>query len=295
MFGNWFRSRSSRKTSFSNSFRPRLEVLEDRTVPDASGVPAFAALSGLEALSSNPALAQANALLNNQLSDQLLLLPNFNAASTSQLLSSIQSNPTMLGSLATVPNFVGETFALLGQQSALTADLAELVIDPSVSANPQFDQSVNNLADAIHENLVFSNPVAFVTTVLGGESMLNSLSGALANGGSANSLPSGFPYSFVFNPATLNVSATPLASAPATFSLGEGNQTLDYPALAADLTPFPLDTSAYGAFAGIPGSATGMGGMLALNGFGSFPLPFNPTLDQGFGLDGTINPTSGMT
>lgn len=295
MFRNLLGWLRSRKTPSQRSFRPRLEVLEDRTVPDA--VPPIAALNALEVLSSNPALANANAVLNNQLADQLLILPSFNQASAGQLLSTIQSNPSLLGSLATVPNFVGNTFALLGQQTALTADLAELLIDPSVAANPQFDQSINNLANGIHENLLFSNPVAYITTFLGGESMLNGVSGDFTSSGLVNnaSTVSGFPYDFTFNPATLNFTASPVATAPSSFTLGLGNQTLNYPALAGSLTPFALDTSAYGPFAGMPGSATGQGGMLGLTGFGSFPLPFDPTLDQGFGFDGTINPTSGMT
>jgi hypothetical protein len=243
------------------------------------------------------------------------------------LLSAVQSNPALLGNLSSIPNLVGNTFSLLGKESALAADLAALVADPFLAANQPFAQSVNSLANSISGNPLFQNPAAFLTVTTGNALMLQQgLSPSFSNGalpaayafglppinfgssanfnlssisfdstGLSNGGLSGFPFGFLTNPEPFTLTESPQGAATTMSGLGEGNAGLTF-GFGMTATPYTLNAAAYGPFSGMPGAEGGFGiaGQLGMMGFSSGAVPFGPAVQQPFGFDSTINPTTGM-
>lgn len=147
----WKRQSPSRPVS---TFRPQVEELESRSVPAV--IASFAAEAGLTTLAGNPALANANALLNNQLAQELAFLPAFGTASGSQVINVGLANAFQSVSLAAGPNAATQAFNLFAQESALGSDLGLLVLNPSLGGNPLFLASVNGLAASIAGNPLFA-------------------------------------------------------------------------------------------------------------------------------------------
>ena len=85
MFRNLFGSRRPSESSSRPRFRPHVEVLEDRTTPAVVN-PVVTTDSLLIAISTNPALSNANALLNNQLAGEINFLTTPNPANLTQTL-----------------------------------------------------------------------------------------------------------------------------------------------------------------------------------------------------------------
>lgn len=165
------------------SFRPRVEELEPRNAPAV--IASFAAEAGLTTLLANPALANANALLGNQLAQELALLPAFGTASGNLALSVGLTNAFQSASLAAVPNALTQAFTLFAQEAAVGSDLGLLVLHPSLGGNPEFLAAVNGLAAAIGSNPLFATAAgaqeAFFAGALGlNQQLLPSLANSLA-------------------------------------------------------------------------------------------------------------------
>lgn len=141
------------------SFRPQLEALEDRSVPAVSAV--AASQFGLQALATNPLLFNANFLVSNQIADEFALLPALANPATNQLLSISLFNAFQQASTSPVFNAPMNASLLLGQEGLLATDMALLVINPALAANPLFDAGVNGAALAINSNPLFFTPAGF--------------------------------------------------------------------------------------------------------------------------------------
>jgi hypothetical protein len=219
MFWNLFGSRRLPESSSRPSFRPRLEVLEDRAVPATVASPATA----LVLLSSNPTLANANALLNNQLAGELGFLSTPNPAALTPTLSSQLVNNFLFASSAPIPNAVGNAVLLVEQESLLSADIVLLSIDPALAANGPFAASISGLAASIRSNPQFLNGFGSTEAFVAGALALN----------------------LELSPFVVGSTAQPLNTSTASFGLGAtvatptlGQTTFPATASSATATPF---------------------------------------------------------
>jgi hypothetical protein len=154
MFRNLFGSRRPSESTSRPRFRPHIEVLEDRTTP-AVVTPFVTTDSLLIAISTNPALSNANALLNNQLAGEINFLTTPNPANLTQTLTSQLVNNFVFGSFSPQPNALGNLVLLVQQETLLSASVVLVSLNPGLGTNPLFTQSVTSLATSIASNPQF--------------------------------------------------------------------------------------------------------------------------------------------
>jgi hypothetical protein len=172
MFRNLFGSRRLSESSSRPRFRPNLEVLEDRTVPTV--VSPLVTLGAVQTtLTTNPTLANANALLNNQLAGELAFLSTSNPAPLNQTLASQLVNNFLFSSGAPIPNAVGNSLLLVEQETLLSTDIVLLTLDPNLANFTPFAASISVLAVSIQTNPQFLNGFGATTAFSAGALALN--------------------------------------------------------------------------------------------------------------------------
>jgi hypothetical protein len=156
MFRNLFGSRRPSESSSRPRFRPHVEVLEDRTTPAVVN-PVVTTDSLLFAISTNPALSNANALLNNQLAGEINFLTTPNPANLTQTLTSQLVNNFVFASFSFSPqqNALGDLVLLVQQETLLSASVVLVSLNPGLGTNPFFTQSITSLATSIASNPQF--------------------------------------------------------------------------------------------------------------------------------------------
>jgi len=155
MIWNLFRSRKPSKVSSATSTRPRLESLEDRTVPAV--VPTVAGGSEVAGLIANPVLSTAFAPLTNQLTGAIVALQNATLANA-QLFATELSNTFHLGMSSPLVTAFEQAFMTESEAALFGVTQSLLNFDPFLAANAQFNTVFTNLGSSL-----LANP-SFLTT-----------------------------------------------------------------------------------------------------------------------------------